>query len=79
MGPWVPEWIAPSYRTLSMPMLAITGSEPDTWGPLPPSILDERLSYVPQLERCTVQGAGHFVHIEKPEETARVILEFLRD
>jgi pimeloyl-ACP methyl ester carboxylesterase len=77
MGPWVPEWIAPSYRTLKMPMLAITGSEPDTWGPLPEDILSERLSHVPQLERCTIQGAGHFVHIEKPAETAGAILEYL--
>jgi len=77
MGPWVPEWIAPSYRTLRMPVLAITGSEPDTWGPLPESILAERLSNIPQLERCTIKGAGHFVHIEKPADTAQVILDFL--
>lgn len=79
MGPWVPEWIAPSYRTLQMPMLAIVGSEPDTWGPLPADLLAERLSHVPKLERCTVKGAGHFVHIEKPHETARAILQFLRE
>jgi pimeloyl-ACP methyl ester carboxylesterase len=78
MGPWTPEWIAPSYRALKMPMLAIVGSEPDTWGPLPRAVLDERLSYVPQLEHYTVSGAGHFVHIEAPEETAARIIEFLQ-
>jgi pimeloyl-ACP methyl ester carboxylesterase len=77
MGPWVPEWIAPGYRTLTMPMLAITGSEPDTWGPLPAKVLDERLALVPQLERCTIAGAGHFVHIEQPEATAQAISAFL--
>jgi pimeloyl-ACP methyl ester carboxylesterase len=46
---------------------------------LPEDILSERLSYVPQLERCTVQGAGHFVHIEKPQETAAAILQFLEE
>jgi len=76
-GPWQPEWIAPSYRTLRVPMLAITGSEPDTWGPLPEAILAERLSHVPQLERCTIRGAGHFVHLERPRETADAILDFL--
>ena len=76
-GPWRPEWIGPSYATLRMPMLAIIGSEPDTWGPLPEPLLAERLSRVPQLERCTIQGAGHFVHIERPVETADVILDFL--
>lgn len=77
-GPWRPEWIGPSYATVRMPMLAISGSEPDTWGPLPEPILAERLSRVPQLARCTIRGAGHFVHIERPVETAQVVLDFLR-
>jgi pimeloyl-ACP methyl ester carboxylesterase len=77
-GPWRPEWIGPSYATVRMPMLAISGSEPDTWGPLPEPILAERLSRVPQLERRTIAGAGHFVHIERPSETAQVVLDFLR-
>jgi len=76
-GPWRPEWIGPSFATLRVPMLAIIGSEQDTWGPLPEPMLAERLSYVPQLERRTIQGAGHFVHIERPTETADVILDFL--
>jgi len=78
MGPWVPEWIGPGYGTLKMPMLAIVGSEPDTWGPLPAAVLDKRLSHARQLEKCTIEGAGHFVHIEKPAETAQAILDFLR-
>jgi len=77
-GPWRPEWIGPSYATLRVPMLAVTGSEPDTWGPLPEPVLAERLGRVPQLERRTIAGAGHFVHIEHPAETARVVLDFLR-
>ena len=76
-GPWRPEWIAPSYESLYVPMLAIIGSETDTWGPLPPEILEPRLKHVPHLERCTIEGAGHFVHIEKPVETAAAVLDFL--
>jgi pimeloyl-ACP methyl ester carboxylesterase len=76
-GPWGPDWIAPSYATLRVPMLALIGSEPDTWGPLPEHILSARLAGVKELERRTVSGAGHFVHIERPVETAQVILEFL--
>jgi len=76
-GPWRPEWIGLSYATLRVPMLAIIGSEQDTWGPLPETILSERLANVKQLQRCTIQGAGHFVHIERPVETANVILDFL--
>lgn len=76
-GPWRPEWIGPGYAALEMPMLAIVGSEDDTWGPLPERILGERLSYVRRLKRCTISGAGHFAHIEKPAETAAAILDFL--
>ncbi len=76
-GPWRPEWIAPGYRALQVPMLAITGSEPDTWGPLPAEILDPRLAMIRDVRRVTIDGAGHFVHMEKPRETAKAILEFL--
>jgi len=78
IGPWRPEWIGPSYATLRVPMLAITGSESDTWGPLPEPVLAERLQRVPQLARCTIRGAGHFVHIECPAETAQAVLDFVR-
>jgi pimeloyl-ACP methyl ester carboxylesterase len=77
-GPWRPEWIGLSYARLPVPMLAITGSEPDTWGPLPEPVLSERLGRVQHLERRTVTGAGHFVHMERPVETAAVVLDFLR-
>ncbi len=77
-GPWCPEWIGPAYQRLRCPMLAVIGSEPDTWGPLPESVLAPRLAYVPVLERRTIAGAGHFVHIERPLETAAVVEAFLR-
>jgi pimeloyl-ACP methyl ester carboxylesterase len=77
LGPWSPDWIAPAWQMLRVPMLAIVGSEPDTWGPLPEPLLAERLAWVPELERATVEGAGHFVHVEKPAETARILLDWL--
>ena len=58
-------------------MLAVIGSEHDTWGPLPEALLQERLAHVPRLERATVQGAGHFVHMERPRETAELLLAWL--
>jgi pimeloyl-ACP methyl ester carboxylesterase len=78
-GPWKPEWIAPSWQDLVVPMLAVTGSVPDTWGPLPEDVLAQRLAFVPVLSRATVEGAGHFVHMERPQETAEVLLAFLGD
>jgi len=76
-GPWRPDWIGPSYASLEMPMLAVVGSEQDTWGLLPGPVLKERLAHVKQLSRCTIHGAGHFAHIEQPAETAAAILDFL--
>ena len=76
-GPWRPEWIGPSFQQLHAPMLAVVGSESDTWGPLPEEILAPRLAFVPRLERAVVRGAGHFVHMERPAETAELLLAFL--
>jgi pimeloyl-ACP methyl ester carboxylesterase len=75
-GPWRPEWIAPAWRGLAMPLLAIWGDQPDTWG-LPDPWRSERLAHAPVLETAAIAGAGHFVHIEKPAETAACILDFL--
>jgi len=76
-GPWRPEWIAPLWRHLKAPMLAVTGSEPDTWGPLPEPLIQERLAYVGNVERATVSGTGHFVHIEDAPALAGLLLDFL--
>jgi pimeloyl-ACP methyl ester carboxylesterase len=75
-GPWRPEWIGPFWRRLRVPMLAVVGTEPDTWQ-LPEAVTSERLANVPQLERAAVAGAGHFVHMERPQETADLLLGFL--
>jgi pimeloyl-ACP methyl ester carboxylesterase len=77
IGPWSPDTIGPYWAALRVPMLAVVGSEPDTWGPLPEPLLSERLAHVADLERATVAGAGHFVHMEKPQETARLLLDWL--
>ena len=61
----------------STPVLALIGSEPDTWGPLPEALLAGRLENVKHLERGTVQDSGHFIHMERPAEAAALILGFL--
>ena len=76
-GPWRPDWIAPVYARLRAPLLAVSGSEDDIWGPLPEAIVGPRLAGVQRLERARIAGAGHFVHIEKPVDTANAILDFL--
>src|SRR5581483_4187213 len=76
-GPWRPDWLGPGWRALRTPMLAVIGSEPDTWGPLPETVLGPRLANVPDLQRATVPGAGHFVHMEEPRATAALLLDYL--
>jgi pimeloyl-ACP methyl ester carboxylesterase len=76
-GPWRPDWIGEAYARLQAPMLAVVGSENDTWGPLPDAIIGPRLNGVPRLQRATVAGAGHFIHIEQPGETADLLLDYL--
>jgi pimeloyl-ACP methyl ester carboxylesterase len=75
-GPWKPAWVARHWPHLRVPMLAITGSEPDVWQ-LSEEVAAERLARVPDLRRETVSGAGHFVHMEQPRATADALLGFL--
>jgi pimeloyl-ACP methyl ester carboxylesterase len=77
-GPFRVDWIAPGWRGLRAPMLAITGKEPDTWGLDDPETLRERLAYVERVERVEIDAAGHFPHMEQPARTAAVVLDFLR-
>jgi len=78
-GPFKPEWIAPGWSGLRATLLAVVGSVEDAWGPLPEKILGPRLGYVDRVERATIYGAGHFVHMEKPAELASLILDFLAE
>ena len=36
-----------------------------------------RLANVPRLDRATVEGAGHFVHVEQPGAVAALLLDYL--
>jgi len=75
-GPWKSEWIGPGWSGLRMPMLAMVGTEPDTWR-LDDAVASQRLAFVPQLVRAAVPDAGHFVHMEQPRAAADLLLGFL--
>jgi pimeloyl-ACP methyl ester carboxylesterase len=58
-------------------MLAMFGTEtePMGWGVTP----DDLKPYMPPRARVEVfQDTGHFIHIERPRETADLVLDFLR-
>jgi pimeloyl-ACP methyl ester carboxylesterase len=75
-GPWRPEWTVARLPGLPMPFLGLLGTEeePMGWGTLPEQIAP----FVPEGSRCVVvDGVGHFVHIERPDVVAGMVLEFL--
>jgi pimeloyl-ACP methyl ester carboxylesterase len=44
---------------------------------LPPSAADGMEAYVTDLEKTLIKGSGHWTQQEKPEETSRVIVDWL--
>jgi pimeloyl-ACP methyl ester carboxylesterase len=75
-GPWRPEWSMMRLPDIGVPVLAILGTEPDPmgWGTLDVDVL----SHLPAGGRLVMlEGAGHFVHIEKPREVSDLVLDFL--
>ena len=82
VGPWRAEWAINRMEDLAMPGFPIpllgligTESEPMGWG-VTAETLRQRLPAHSRVEEIT--DTGHFIHIEKPEETAALVLDFLR-
>lgn len=75
-GPWRPEWSMLRMPGLGQPFLGVLGLElePMGWGTKPEDVQP----YLPEGARLeTLADTGHFVHIERPDEVAGMILDFL--
>ena len=75
-GPWRPEWSLLHLPAIAVPVLGILGKEPEVmgWGTTEVDLEP----YLPSNGRIvSVDGAGHFVHIERPQEVSEMALEFL--
>lgn len=75
-GPWRHTWSLAAMNALSMPVLGILGTEMEEmgWG----ITADQLRPFLPSNVRLEeFKGVGHFIHIEKPRETADLVLEFL--
>lgn len=75
-GPWRASWALERMPSMAVPMLGIVGlvHEEMGWGTTPETIEP----YLPAGARIEYfEDSGHFVHIEKPEEVAALVLEFL--
>lgn len=76
LGPWRPEWSMARLPALGVPFLGVLGLELEEmgWGTRPGDVD----AYLPPGARFeTLDGVGHFVHIEAPELVADMIGEFL--
>jgi pimeloyl-ACP methyl ester carboxylesterase len=69
------------YKCLSMPVLAVEASEDSLqqwWkGKYTLAEYHERLKAVPQIEIARIDGAGHMVHHDQPDQLAALIERFL--
>lgn len=76
--PFEDEWVGHRLRSLKRPMLALIAAEQDTWGPLAPELIEQRCSFVSEIELAKVPNTGHFPHMEQPGPTARLLLDYLQ-
>jgi pimeloyl-ACP methyl ester carboxylesterase len=77
-GPWRATWSMARLASLPVPLLGLlaTESEPMGWD----TRAAEVKPYLPRrAEVVEMKGVGHFIHIEQPEQTAKLALDFLRN
>src|SRR5262249_22131976 len=60
--------------TIVHPALSVLGSNP---APLWVEVDDLLRSSIPNIESCKIEGAGHLLHLQRPEPVARGIAAFL--
>jgi pimeloyl-ACP methyl ester carboxylesterase len=76
-GPFSDDQLLAQYATLHRPVLALTGSEPDQWSFLAAEDRAHRLETLPDAEHHVVEGAGHYIHVERPDATIAHLERFL--
>ena len=75
-GPWRPEWTITKLPGLPMPFFGILGGQMEEmgWGTVPEQVFP----FLPIGGRCEIlDDVGHFVHIERPEEVAAMVFDFV--
>jgi len=76
-GPFSDETLRAQYARTHRPVMALSGTEEDQWSFLQPEDRARRLAAFPDVEHHPVAGAGHYIHIEQPEETTSLLERFL--
>ncbi|MBM3662664.1 MAG: alpha/beta hydrolase [Actinobacteria bacterium] len=75
-GPFQPEWALQHLPGLAVPFLGVLGLEDELmgWGTRPEHVG----GFLPPDHRFeTLEGVGHFVHIEQPRRVADLVCDFL--
>ena len=74
--PALTEWVfgAEQAAKLDLPVLSVVGSKTQ---PVWVEVAEFLRSALPQVEQCTIDGAGHLLQIQSPEAVARAMAEFL--
>jgi pimeloyl-ACP methyl ester carboxylesterase len=75
-GPFTEETLLASYRSIRCPVLALTGREPDQWSFVAATDRARRLAAIGSVEHHAIAGAGHYVHVEQPDEVAEHVARF---
>ena len=75
-GPFHPEWALRHLPGLDVPFLGVLGLEQEVmgWGTRPEHVA----GFLPRDHRFeTLEGVGHFVHVEQPQRVADLVTGFL--
>jgi pimeloyl-ACP methyl ester carboxylesterase len=74
--PALTEWVfgAEQAARLDRPVLSVVGNETQ---PVWVEVAEFLRSALPQVDECTIDGAGHLLQIQRPEPVARGMAEFL--
>jgi pimeloyl-ACP methyl ester carboxylesterase len=73
------EHLEAEFALLERPVLALTGGEHDTWSDLTDDEIADRLSCLSDARHFVVEGAGHYVHLERPDAVMARIEALLRE
>jgi pimeloyl-ACP methyl ester carboxylesterase len=78
-GPFTIEGLLAEHGRVRCPVLALTGSEHDTWSDLSADDIAQRLAVMRDARHHVVSGAGHYLHLEQPEAVMAYIRSFIED
>ncbi|HEX7166800.1 MAG TPA: alpha/beta hydrolase [Acidimicrobiales bacterium] len=78
-GPFDLEFMEAEHEIVTVPVLALTGAEHDTWSEMTAEQTEARLAHLPTARHQVIEGAGHYIHIEQPAAVLAAIESFIAE